>query len=211
MSWVDLTHPLSERTPTWEDAELYQRETVCTIDSGCPVRVSRITSSTHNGTHLDAPAHFLEHGRFVEDLSLDVLVGPAWIAQTADAAILDAPLLESLHIPPTARRILFKTANSKRRLMHCSKFSRDYVGLETSGAQWLVDRGVMLVGLDYLSVQAYTASDDTHRILLANDSILVEGLDLDRVSTGWWDLVCLPLLARELDGAPARVIARAIP
>lgn len=208
MSWVDLTHPLSERTPTWEDAELFQRETVCEIDAQSTVRVSRISMSTHNGTHLDAPAHFLSNGRLVEDLSLESLVGPAWVAETGQAVLLDAPLLESLGIPAAAKRIVFKTTNTSRRLMDDPMFARDYVGLDVSGAQWLVDRGVVLVGLDYLSVQAYEASDDTHRILLAKDTILVEGLVLDSVATGWWDLVCLPFLGRDLDGAPARVIAR---
>lgn len=211
MSWVDLTHLLSERTPTWEDAEPIRFEMVCEIGQDCPVQVTRITLGTHNGTHLDAPAHYLAGGRHVSDLSLDSMVGPAWICETGTASILDADLLESLGIPASARRILFKTSNTSRDLMGSSRFTRDYVGLDQSGAQWLANRGVELVGSDYLSVQSFTAHDDTHRILLKNNTILLEGLVLGDVSTGWWDLICLPLLARALDGAPARVIARRRP
>lgn len=210
MTWIDLTHPLSERTPTWDDAELYQRETVCRIEGTCPVRVSRISMSSHNGTHLDAPSHYLEGEAMVEHLSLDDLIGTAWICETGLAPILTAQVLEGLGIPSEARRILFKTANSRRALMEDPNFHRDYVGLDETGASWLVDRRVSLVGLDYLSVQAYDADDETHRRLLRNRTILVEGLVMDGVRTGWWELVCLPLLARDLDGAPARVVARPI-
>jgi len=211
MTWVDLTTRFPERTPTWEDAELYRSETVCEIADDSPVRVSRISMSSHNGTHVDAPSHFLPGGRMVEDLTLEDLAGPAWICETGDAQLLDAELLEGLSIPRDAKRILFKTANSRRRLMDLPSFQRDYAGLDLNGAGWLLERGMRLVGMDYLSIQAYQASDETHRRLLREGTILVEGLVLHGVSTGWWDLVCLPLLASDLDGAPARVIARPIP
>lgn len=211
MSWIDLTHPLSERTPTWEDAEPVRFETVCEIGQDCPVHVTRITLGTHNGTHLDAPSHYLADGHHVADLSLDAMVGPAWICQTDAASVLDASLLESLDIPAGTRRILFKTSNTARNLMGNPIFVRDYVGLDPSGAHWLANRGIELVGLDYLSVQAFSAHDDTHRILLKRNTILLEGLILHSVTTGWWDLICLPLLGRDLDGAPARVIARPLP
>lgn len=208
MNWLDLTHPLSAAIPTWEDSEAPQIKTLCEIGPDCPVRVSHIATGMHTGTHLDAPAHFLADGSMVESIPLESLIGPCWICETGDAAVVDAATLETLSIPATARRILFRTSNTARGLMRQPKFDRSYVGLDASGAAWLRDRGVVLVGFDYLSIQAFEAPDRTHRLLLAENVVLVEGLDLDRVSQGWYDLVCLPLLAKDVEGAPARVVAR---
>jgi len=144
----------------------------------------------------------------VEDLPLDVLIGKAWVADTGEAEILTESLLESLSIPPDATRILLRTTSTSRKLMSRPRFERNYPGLDDTGARWVVSHGIRLLGIDYLSVQAYTASDETHRILLGANTVLVEGLDLSPVAPGWHDLVCLPLLGRSLDGAPARVVAR---
>jgi len=208
--WIDLTHPLHPGLPTWENGEPIEIATICEIGPDCPVRVSRIGLSSHNGTHLDAPAHFIAGGRMVEDLPLEVLIGNAWIADTGEATLLTGAVLESLEIPSDATRVLLRTTSTSRRLMSRARFERDYPGLDDSGARWILSRGIRLVGIDYLSVQAFTASDDTHRILLAADTVLVEGLDLSSVAPGWYDLVCLPLSGKGLDGAPVRAVARPI-
>ena len=208
--WIDLTHVLHAATPTWEDAEPAVVRSVCEIGPECPVRVSHISMGAHTGTHLDAPAHFLSEGAMVEALSLDDLIGRAWVAETGSSRIVDGALLEGMDIPAKAVRLLFRTSSTARRLMDQPKFDRSYTGLDESGARWLASRGIRLVGFDYLSVQAFDASDETHRILLREGVVLVEGLDLSLVETGWYDLVCLPLLARGLEGAPARVVARPI-
>ena len=208
-AWIDLTHSVHPGMPTWDDAEPAVLRTVCEIGPGCPVRVSHISIGAHTGTHLDAPAHFLSGGAMVEDLSLDDLIGPAWVVETGDARVVDAALLESLDLPTGVARLLFRTSSTTRDLMSHPKFDRTYAGLDESGARWIAERGgVQLVGFDYLSVQAYDASDETHKVLLGEGVVLVEGLDLSRVRTGWYELVCLPLLARGLEGAPARVVAR---
>lgn len=208
--WIDLTHPLHPELPTWEDGEPIQIGTVCEIGPDCPVRVSRIGLSSHNGTHLDAPAHFIPQGRMVEDLPLSTLIGTAWVADTGDATLLTEAALESLSIPREASRLLLRTSSTSRRLMSRPRFEREYVGLDETGARWIVARGIRLLGIDYLSVQAYSASDETHRILLSAETILVEGLDLSAMAAGWCDLVCLPLSGKSLDGAPARVVARPV-
>jgi arylformamidase len=207
-SWIDLTHPVHAGTPTWEDAEPALIRTVCEIGPHSPVRVSHISMGAHTGTHLDAPAHFLPEGRMVEDLSLDDLVGPAWVVETGAAAIVDGALLEGLDIPPNAVRLLFRTSSTERGLMSRREFDRSYVGLDESGARWIASRGVRLVGFDYLSVQSWEASDETHRTLLREGIVLVEGLELSAIRAGWYDMICLPLLARGLDGSPARVVVK---
>lgn len=209
--WLDLTHPLGPTTPTWEDAEPIRFDLACTIGPDCPVQVTHLHLGSHNGTHLDAPAHYLAGAPTVDQLALSSLVGPTWISDTGSATVLDAALLASLEIPESARRILFRTANTRRDLMNQPSFERSYVGLDESGARWLASRGFLLVGIDYLSVQVLAASDETHRTLLRHGTILVEGLDLSATEPGWWELVCLPLLLQGLDGSPCRAIARRIP
>lgn len=206
--WLDLTHPLHPQLPTWEDAEPIEISTVCEIGPDGPARVSRIGIGSHNGTHLDAPSHFIPDGPMVEDIPLNVLIGRAWVAEAGEASLLTEAVLESLAIPAEATRVLLRTSNTSRGLMSRPRFERDFAGLDDGGARWILSRGIRLVGIDYLSVQAFAASDETHRILLGAATVLVEGLDLSRVSTGWYDLVCLPLSGRGLDGAPARVVAR---
>ncbi len=208
--WIDLTHPVHEAMPVWEESERASISTRCEIDGNCPVRVSWIAIGAHTGTHVDAPSHFLADGAMVEDLSLDDMIGPAWIADTGSAQVVDAALLDSLGIPDRAKRILFRTSNTSRGLMRKREFDRTYVGLDLSGAAWLVEREVRLVGFDYLSVQSFEASDDTHRTLLRVGTVLLESLDLSHTGTGWHEIVCLPFLGKDLDGAPARVVARRI-
>lgn len=208
--WIDLTHPVHEAMPVWEESERASIATRCEIDGNCPVRVSWIAMGAHTGTHVDAPSHFLADGAMVEDLSLEDLIGPAWIADTGTAKVVDAALLDSLGIPSRAGRILFRTSNTPRDLMRKREFDRSYVGLDLSGAVWLVERKVRLVGFDYLSVQAFDASDETHRMLLRTGAVLLESLDLSRAGTGWHEIVCLPFLGKDLDGSPARVVARKI-
>jgi arylformamidase len=206
--WIDLTHPLHPGMPTWEDAEPAAIRALCEIGDDCPVRVSHLSMGVHTVTHLDAPAHFLQGGDMVEDLSLDILIGPAWVAETGSAELVDSPLLDRLEIPIGAERLLLRTSNTSRNLMGKSRFDRSYVGLDESGARWIASHGIRLVGFDYLSVQAYDASDETHRVLLRERIVLVEGLDLSEVGVGWHELVCLPLLAKGLEGAPVRAVAR---
>lgn len=208
--WIDLTHPVHEAMPVWEESERASIATRCEIDGNCPVRVSWIALGAHTGTHVDAPSHFLADGAMVEDLSLEDLIGPAWIADTGTSKVVDAALLDSLGIPDHAARILFRTSNTSRGLMLRREFDRTYVGLDLSGAEWLARRKVRLVGFDYLSVQAFEASDETHRTLLRTGTVLLESLDLSRAGTGWHEIVCLPFLGKDLDGSPARVVARKI-
>lgn len=208
--WIDLTHPVREDMPVWPDSQRPRISLECEIDGTCPVRVSWLSLGAHTGTHLDAPAHFLRDGGMVESISLDDLIGPGWIADAGDASILDAKALESLSIPESAVRLLVKTSNTARKLMSKTEFDASYVGLDLSGARWLLSRGIRLIGLDYLSVQAFEASDDTHRELLASGVVLIEAVDLSRTSTGWHEFACLPFLAKDLDGAPVRVVARRI-
>ncbi len=161
----------------------------------------------HSGTHVDAPFHFInENALTVDQLSLKVLSGRAYVLNLPDCDLITAQVLENAEIPPRTRRLLFKTRNSAYWSSHGNAFRDDYVALSKDGAQWLVDRGVKLVGIDYLSIAPFTDTRLTHEILLKAGVVVIEGLDLSKVSQGRYTLHCLPLKLAGADGAPARAI-----
>ena len=142
----------------------------------------------------------------MDTLRLDVLVGPALVVQALEADALSADVLEGLTIPPGAERVLFRTRNSDRWARGEREFYENFVAITEDGARWLVERGVRLVGVDYLSVAPFDESVPTHQILLRAGVIAVEGLNLSGIAPGVYQLVCLPLKIAGSDGAPARAI-----
>lgn len=160
---------------------------------------------SHTGTHVDAPYHFLEDGAALDRVPLHRFVGPARVV-AIDAPMIGARELRRAPIAG-ARKILLKTRN--RGLLRRRKFHPGYVALRPDGAAYLLERGVDLVGIDYLSIEPYDSPGfPTHRLLLGHGALIVEGLDLARVRPGDYELLCFPLRLHRGDGAPARVALR---
>jgi arylformamidase len=155
---------------------------------------------------VDAPVHFVQGGAGVDSFNLDLLVGPARVVHALEADALSASVLQALDIPPGTERVLFRTRNSERWARGEEEFWTDYVGITDDGARWLIEQGVQLVGIDYLSVAPFDELVAPHRTLLGAGLIVVEGLDLSGVAAGVYQLVCLPLKVVGGDGAPARAI-----
>jgi arylformamidase len=206
MRIYDVSVGITPQIPVWPGDSPVTLERVREIARGANANVSRLECGVHVGTHVDAPAHFIEGAATVETLSLDVLNGRAYVVDLPDAEILDAATLESAGIPKGAQRVLFKTHNSEFWPSEGSDFRTDFVAIDEGGAEWLVESGVQLVGIDYLSIAPYTQSQPTHGILLGAGVVVVEGLDLSEVGSGNYELHCLPLKLVGSDGAPARVI-----
>ncbi len=174
--------------------------------AGAKANVTRISLSSHMGTHLDAPLHFIEGGQDVTTLGLETLIGPAQLVEAANADAIDAAVLDSLSIPADTERLLIKTRNSQLWSEAKAAFATDFVAVTESGAVWLVEHGIRLVGVDYLSVAPYGASVPTHVTLLEAGVIPVEGLNLSAVPPGSYQLICLPLKLGGCEGAPARAV-----
>ena len=206
MRIYDLTVGISPGLPVWPGDPPVILERVKKIAEGANANISRLECGVHTGTHVDAPLHFIDGAPGIDSLSLKVLTGRAYVIDLRNAQVLDAATLEASEIPPRTRRILFKTRNSALWARQEKEFQTDFVAVEASGAEWLVRKGVQLVGVDYLSVAPYGNSRPTHRILLEAGVAVVEGLDLSQVSQGRYALYCLPLKLVGSDGAPARVI-----
>jgi arylformamidase len=208
MAIHDVSVAISAHMPVWPGDPSVELERVSQISQGANANVSRLACSVHIGTHVDAPGHFLDGRAGVDHLSLDLLLGEALVIELMDVDHIDAGVLKEAGIPFGERRLLFKTRNSEYWDDPDHEFREDFVAVEADGARWLVDHGVRLLGVDYLSVAPFGRSRPTHEILLGAEVILVEGLDLRAVSGGRFELACLPLKLRDCDGAPARVILR---
>ena len=207
MTIYDISLTISPSLPTWPGDPGLVIEQFEAMDSGAHVNVSRISSSVHVGTHVDAPYHFLNDGSTVESLPLDVLTGPCYVVQFPDGiGAITAEVLERTEITSDMKRILFGTSNSHFWAKGEKKFQEDFVAVTEDGAEWLVEHGIQLIGVDYLSVAPFRDSEPTHKVLLGAGVVIVEGLNLSNVMRGFYDLYCLPLKIEGSDGAPARAI-----
>jgi arylformamidase len=199
MELIDISVPVRPGMVTYPGDPPVILERVRSIVDGKGHNLSRLDLGLHSGTHVDAPLHFVDGGAAAEALPLEVLIGPAHVVEIAGAsAAIDAAALESL--PRAAERILLKTRNSE--LWERDSFVEDYASLSADGAGLLVERGVRLVGIDYLSI----GDEAAHRTLLGAGVVAVEGLDLRGVEPGEYTLVCAPLKLVGAEGAPARVL-----
>lgn len=207
MTIYDITLTISPALPTWPGdpgIELVQFES---MDRGAHANVTKISTSVHMGTHVDAPHHFLNDGRTVESLPLDVLTGPCYVVQLPDGVdAITAEVLSRSEVSSEMKRVLFGTSNSHFWAKGETKFQEEFVAITEDGAEWLVEHGIQLVGVDYLSVAPFQESEPTHKILLGAGVVIVEGLNLSNVMRGFYDLYCLPLKIAGSDGAPARAI-----
>jgi arylformamidase len=176
------------------------------IADGDDANVTQMSIDVHTGTHVDAPRHFFDDGISVEELGLSPFIGPATVAATGTAKDITAAVLEAALVPDDAARLLLRTANSDQVEMYRRPFDRDYAALTLDGAEWLAERPLRLVGIDYLSIQRYEESPDVHRVLLGAGIPLLEGLCLGAVAPGSYKLVCLPMRIINVEGAPARAI-----
>lgn len=207
MHLYDVSRTLREGMPTWPGEPGPQRTPLKQMAKGDPANVSHLGMGVHTGTHVDAPIHFIAGGAGAESLPLDALCGPVRLVQITDPEAVRVPELERGGLNG-AERVLFKTRNGD--LIDAPDFRRDYVYVAPEAAEWLVARGVRLVGVDYLSVEAFAApSPNTHRTLLAAGVVIVEGLDLRAPPPGDYLLWCLPIKLQGSDGAPARVVLQA--
>jgi arylformamidase len=178
------------------------------ISRGDSSNVSEIRVGSHTGTHIDPPSHFLDEGTTAEDLPLDVLIGEATVADFRGTAGPIGPEgLDGLSLTAEVTRLLLRTDNSALWPADPGGFPEEYVCLSPEGARWVVDHGIRLIGIDFLSIEARGApGHPTHRTLLQAGVVILEGLDLSGADPGEYTLACLPLKIVGGDGAPARAV-----
>ena len=206
MRIFDITLPLSPDIPTWPGTSSLRLQWSKRLDAGDECNNSHLECDSHSGTHVDAPSHFFEDGATVEQLPLDILIGPVTVVHLPEVTVVTAALLENLALPPSTERLLVRTRNSEIWAGGSSDFNKDYVAFSADGAQWIVSQGFRLLGVDYLSVGTFQDRVLTHRILLGAGVVVLEGLNLFGVEPGSYELICLPLKLAGAEGAPARAL-----
>jgi arylformamidase len=206
MKLIDVTVPLDANLPTYPGNTPYSLEAVKRIARGDSSNVSTLHMSAHCGTHIDAPFHFFDTGSGAEGLALEMLVGRARVLEITSRKGVGAEDLAAANLSEDIR-VLIKTSNS--RLWGSPEFHQDFVGVSEAGAKYLVEHGIKVVGVDYLSVEQFkNPGAPAHHVLLGAGIIVIEGLNLRDVDPGVYEMFCLPLRVVGSDGAPARVVLR---
>ena len=205
---IDISVPLLPEMPVWPGDGDFRIVPVKRMAKGDKNNLSRLDCGLHTGTHVDAPWHFLEEGNTVEQLPLDAMIGEAFVAHLPQVEIIAADTLVRLALPNGTTRLLLRTRNSESWERGIKEFRKGFVALTSDAAEWLVNRGIRLIGVDYLSVSPYGDGPQIHQILLRAGIVIIEGLNLTGVEPGNYELICLPLRLNDADGAPARAVLR---
>ena len=209
MKIYDVTFPISAEMPIYRGDPKAEITIAHSIANGDEANVSQICCGVHTATHVDAPVHFIEGGRKVHELDFDKLLGDCTVVELDESVMaIEAAHVENLK---NVERVLFKTRNSQFWNEPEKGFREDFTYISPAAAKILVEKNIKLVGIDYLSVEKFGSTDFlTHKTLLENEVVIIEGLDLRAVAAGDYELICLPLkyIGGAGDGAPARTILR---
>src|SRR5438128_2409183 len=210
MPIYDVTVPIRAAMPIYEGDRAVEIAAWSALRKGDSANVSFLHFGAHTGTHVDAPAHFIEGARKIDALSLDVLIGPARVVRVPDeVAEINSAFISAADIG-RVERVLFHTRNSN---FWSEGFRKDFTHLLPEAAGMLIEMGIKLVGTDYLSIEKFHSGHHrTHLALLSQSVVIVEGLNLSAVPAGDYELICLPLkiAGGAGDGAPARVVLRSL-
>ncbi|MEJ7787257.1 MAG: cyclase family protein [Solirubrobacteraceae bacterium] len=203
---IDISTPVDDRLPVWPGSPGASFSSLLRIVDGDDANATRMDADLHTGTHVDAPLHFVRDGSTLEQMGLQPFVGSAYVADVGDASRVGPDELDAVGLPTGTTRLLLRTSNTRKGLLRTPTFASDAVALTADGAQWVVDHGLLLIGIDYLSIQSVHDGPATHQILLRAGVVILEGLALEAAPLGPSDLVCLPVRLAGTEAAPARAV-----
>lgn len=209
MKIYDISVPVHEGMPTWPSDPGLKLTLASSFAKGGSANVTRIEMGAHTGTHMDAPFHFEPDGYGIDRLRLDVLIGTCRVFDLMGTeGHISRAVLENCDLRGVTRA-LFRTKNSLRWARDEHEFDKQFIAVVADGAEYLVEKGVKLVGVDYLSVEPYGSKEHpVHHTLLRAEVVIIEGLNLSAVTAGDYELIALPVKLQGADGAPARVVLR---
>jgi arylformamidase len=201
MKIIDISLPIDSSTLVHPSEDFLNISPNRTFEKD-GVRTSKITIGSHSGTHIDPPSHFQKNGKSADEIDLKKCMGDCQVVEIEK----DIKLIEKEHIDGkiNSKRVLFKTKNSK--LLN-KPYTKSFTSLGISGAEYLIEKGVVLVGTDYIGIESSgSPGHPIHKKLLEKEIVIVEGLNLADVEPGNYELIVLPLKLKNLDGSPARAV-----
>ena len=207
----DISLPISNKLARWPGSPETKIMRRLDFDKGDKVLNSTVFLDVHTGTHVDAPAHIIQGAEYTHQIDLNNCIGRASLIDLSNIEEEIKPHhLESSGLKSSSERLLIKTKNSILWAQENQEFSKNYIALSPEAARWIIENNFILVGIDYLSIQSFDDSSDTHLTLLGADVIILEGLNLIDVPEGEYELICLPIKLIGTEGAPARAVLRSI-
>ncbi|MGF1500033.1 MAG: cyclase family protein [Elainellaceae cyanobacterium] len=205
--WIDISLTLHTGMAHWPDNPSVTIEPSLCLQHGDVCNVSRLTLGSHSGTHVDGQRHFIQDGLGIDEMPLDATIGRARVIEIQNQEAIALDELQAHGIQP-GERLLFKTQNSTR-CYGTDQFVEDFIYIATDAAQFLAERQVRTIGVDYLSVGGYQGNViEVHQALLGQGIWVIEGLNLSQVAPGDYELICLPLKIRNGDAGLARAVLR---
>ena len=206
--WIDITMTLQNGIVNWPGDPAFEIHKISSFENGDDVNISAFSTCSHIGTHVDAPLHYIENGSDVTAIPLDHLLGDAKIIQIINNIEISLEEIKTYTINK-GDRILFKTKHSNID-WSLKPFNENLIALTTEAASYLKEKEILLVGIDYLSISGMHNSKSVHQLLLSSGICILEGLNLQTIEPGNFELICLPLKIKGAEGAPARVLVRRI-
>ena len=204
---IDISVSIDENLAVWPGSSPVKFNQCKSINKGDNSNDTEWMASVHVGTHIDAPLHFLKNGPSVDQLDLTRLIGEARVvALPKKREITAADLKKALAPYKNTKRLLLKTDNSRLWKTSPDKFHKDFVALTADAARWVVKQGIVLIGIDYFSIQRFKDGPQVHRTLLRSGVVILESIDLFSVVPGRYDLICLPLKLKGIEAAPVRAV-----
>ncbi len=203
--WWDISPPLNTQTPTWPGDTPFQEERVWTVGPQCPVNVGRITLSPHTGAHVDAPLHYSEHGLPIGEVSLDLYMGPCRVIHCLGSGALVEPADIEHALTAVPARVLLRTYQHAP----LTEWDPDFTAVAPDTIAWLARHGVRLIGIDTPSLDPQNSKTlDAHHTVERLEMAILEGIVLDAVAEGDYELIALPLRFSHLDASPVRAVLR---
>lgn len=206
MKIIDISTPVSSEGPTWPNVPKPLMSMISSRKDGDAANDTKVEMSIHAGTHIDAPSHFVDGGKTIDQMDLGVFIGTAYVVDLSEVKKITSEDIEKIDIPKGVTRLLFKTSNSLLWKENKTSFDKDYVGLTSGAAKSISGRNIKLVGIDYLSIANFDETELVHRILFEKEIAILEGLDLSKVESGEYKLFSTPIMIAGVEAAPARAI-----
>ena len=209
-SWIDLSIPIHDEMLIYPGDPAYKWQQVLFKSNGDVCNLSKMELGCHTGTHLESPRHMISDGAVVEDFDINQLCGVAYVAQIDGEGDITAESLDKANIPAGVERLLLRTDNSNRDRLN-PPFQADFCAFDLSAAEWLVSKGIRVIGLDFLTIEhSPDLSFPVHKCLLGSGMAVIEGVATKHAPLGMVELVCAPMRLLAAEGAPCRVLVRPI-